>query len=521
MIWTLVRKELLNNLLTLRLIVALSLAVILSVLTAVVGSLDFSRALDVYRTQSGEHAEGQKKITVYDQLDVEFYIAPQPLAILARGTSEARGYRYDVSIHYKRPDPTPLATWWNDRIRSLASIDFTGAVALLLSFLAVALGFDAICGERERGTLGQILTNPISRGGVLVAKLLGGVITLWSSVAVAFAVNLVILTANPEINFSGEDWVRLGLYFVISCLFLGQVFCLSLMVSTFTRSSATALIICLFGWLVGGLGYANVLPSVSRFGVKEKPIQYFESEDRRLWEAFEKELEEWEERHPGPGEAYTTGLRRDGVLRFAHPEGYAWMQKRNEVRYNKLLERTDASTRIIWPATTGPHLRQGMNVEDWAFLSPFANYKTLAKQVLQNALDDRMRMGRLGMRFRENLYRHMQEKNLYGSRRWFTDDPEDQEPMIPHPEEVAPEMLLPDSPFMKGRMAWAEEQWEKANQDPGRRLDLRALPQFEFNWKRTLPQSLAVMTPGLVVLVLTFGLSLLVAMLRFLRYDPR
>ena len=51
MIWTLVRKELLNNLLTLRLVVALSLAVILSVLTAVVGSLDFTKATDMYRTE--------------------------------------------------------------------------------------------------------------------------------------------------------------------------------------------------------------------------------------------------------------------------------------------------------------------------------------------------------------------------------------------------------------------------------------------------------------------------------------
>ena len=79
MIWTLVRKEFLNYLLTLRLIVALSLAVRLSVLAAVVGSLDFSKAVDMYRTESSEYAEAQKNITVYDRLDVRFFIPPQPL----------------------------------------------------------------------------------------------------------------------------------------------------------------------------------------------------------------------------------------------------------------------------------------------------------------------------------------------------------------------------------------------------------------------------------------------------------
>ncbi len=522
MLWTLVRKELLDNLLTLRLTIVLIFAVILSVLTGVVGSLDFSRAMDVYRTESRQHAEGQKDITVYDRLHVRFYITPQPLAIFARGASEARGYHYRVSIHYKRPGPTPLGRWTgNDRLNTLVWIDFTGAVALLLSFLAVVLGFDGICGERERGTLGLILTHPLARGSIVVAKLLGGLITLWTALALAFLINLIILMANPEIVFSSEEWIRLGFYFLISCLFLGQVFSLSLMVSCFARNSATALIICLFGWLVGGVGYANILPSISRFGVDEKPIQYFLDEDRKLWKDFNKEMEEWEERNPGPGEAYLKGLRRNGVLRYAHPRGYAWLQKRNEFRYNKLLERTDASTKVIWPATTGPHLRQGMNVEDWSFLSPFANYKILAKQVLNNSLDDRLRMGQLGMRFREQLYRHMQEENLFGSRRWFSDDPEDQEPMIPNPEEVTDEMLHPASPFMKERMAWTEEQEKKANQDPARRLDLKTLPRFEINWHRTLGESLVLMTPGLVVLLLVFGLSMMIAIRRFLRYDPR
>ena len=57
--------------------------------------------------------------------------------------------------------------------------------------------------------------------------------------------------------------------------------------------------------------------------------------------------------------------------------------------------------------------------------------------------------------------------------------------------------------------------------DATRQLDLTDLPRFGADWQRNLGGSLAVMTPGLAMLLLTFGGSVLVAMLRFLNYDPK
>ena len=48
MIWILVRKELLTNLLTLRLGIAVIFTVVLAVLTTFIGSLDYSRNIDAY-----------------------------------------------------------------------------------------------------------------------------------------------------------------------------------------------------------------------------------------------------------------------------------------------------------------------------------------------------------------------------------------------------------------------------------------------------------------------------------------
>ena len=48
MLWTLVRKELLSNLLTLRLAVALAFSLLLSVMAAVIGSAEYSQNVDRY-----------------------------------------------------------------------------------------------------------------------------------------------------------------------------------------------------------------------------------------------------------------------------------------------------------------------------------------------------------------------------------------------------------------------------------------------------------------------------------------
>ena len=93
--------------------------------------------------------------------------------------------------------------------------------------------------------------------------------------------------------------------------------------------------------------------------------------------------------------------------------------------------------------------------------------------------------------------------------------------MIPNPDEVSDEMLAADSPFMQARMAWAEAQEKLAVNDDRRQLDLTDMPKFGGRWKRSLGESIDVMTPGLAVLILTFAASVMVTLMRFLTYDPR
>ena len=520
MLWTLVRKELLTNLLTLRLSVAFVCTIALVVLMSFIGNLDYSRRTDIYENERKETQEALGKARIYDGLRPSIHLPPQPLSVFCLGIESWVGTSVTITLDYIPESPNGWGVISSDFMKTLVQVDFTTVVALVLSFLAVALGFDGICGERERGTLRQLLVNPVPRGYVVVAKLIGGWLSLWLPLAVAFVLALLIALGNADLTFSGDDWLRLALFFVLSCLFLAQVFSLSLMVSAFVRQGATSLIICLFGWLVAGVVYMNVLPSMAEYGLEESTWQLYVDGQNSYFDEFGREMDQWEEKNPGPGEAYTRGLETDGVLRFAHPQGYAWMQEGNAYRMDKYLETVDRSSKLRWDAQWD-RAEQALLVDNWAFLSPLTNYQVLSYQLARTTLDDKFVLVYAARRYRETYIQYLRGKNAFGHRRWFTDDPEDQQPMIAAPQEVTSEMLAADSPFMQERLQWAQRQNEEAQADDGRSLDLTGLPKFAESGRRNLAQSLEVMLAGLVVLFLSLGASAMVAIYRFLHYDPR
>jgi hypothetical protein len=149
------------------------------------------------------------------------------------------------------------------------------------------------------------------------------------------------------------------------------------------------------------------------------------------------------------------------------------------------------------------------------------NYQVLAYQLARTTLDDLFHAGRFGRDYRATIIEYMRSKNAFASRRWFTDDPPDQEPMVPDPAAVTPEMLEPASPFMQERTAWAEDLMQRAADDDRRKLDLSDMPRYGGQWQRTLGASFAAMTPGLALLLLSLGAAILITVMRFLRYDPR
>ena len=137
----------------------------------------------------------------------------------------------------------------------LRSIEFTIAslvslVIYLIPLIALLLGFDAVVGERERGSLDLLLSLPITRLELLLGKYLGLAAALTVSTITGFA--LVALLLYRQFNWAGL-YHYLG--FMVSSVLLGLAFLsLALLISVIarerTRASGLAIALWFFFVLV-------------------------------------------------------------------------------------------------------------------------------------------------------------------------------------------------------------------------------------------------------------------------------
>ncbi len=135
------------------------------------------------------------------------------------------------------------------------SIEFTIAslvslVIYLIPLIALVLGFDAVVGERERGSLDLLLSMPITRFELLLGKYLGLAAALAFSTVAGFGLVAVVLAAQLDV---GSLFHFFG--FMASSVLLGMAFLsLAVMVSVFasdrTRASGLAIALWFFFVLV-------------------------------------------------------------------------------------------------------------------------------------------------------------------------------------------------------------------------------------------------------------------------------
>ncbi len=126
-------------------------------------------------------------------------------------------------------------------IASLVSL-----VIYLIPLIALLLGFDAIVGERERGSLDLLLAHPVTRLELLLGKYLGLAAALSLSTLIGFALVGLLL------------WQRFGeagLYhysgFVLSSVLLGLAFLsLALLISVLARDRTRASGLAISLWFV-------------------------------------------------------------------------------------------------------------------------------------------------------------------------------------------------------------------------------------------------------------------------------
>ena len=261
--WHIAKRELYDNLNSLRFALATVLLLGLMLTNAVVHLREQPARIQRYLTSvtDARNALEARADSLYELAQKgpgKIYKKPSPLHFCAEGGDpflsgavEAHHYFWEYGNlksfwQMRYPAATPNLT----NIRpDVTTIDWAFVIGYVLSLIALLFTFDSFAGERERGTLRLILANSVPRHTVLVGKFLGALMSISIPFALAVLINLLVLSTSSTVYLGADAWGRLGIIFFIALLYTCLFLALGLLVSTRVQRSAVSLVILLLTWV--------------------------------------------------------------------------------------------------------------------------------------------------------------------------------------------------------------------------------------------------------------------------------
>lgn len=258
MIWHIAKREIYNNLNSLRFSLTTVLLLVLMATNAVNHVREHPNRVQEYQddvTESMTRLASNANKGLYKLAHEgpgKLYKKPSSLRFCAEGGEvhlpdmircsyggiKFWSLEYPVGNIYMR-DITPEVT----------QIDWGFIIGYILSLIALLFAFDAISGEHERGTLRLMLANSIPRHTVLIGKFIGTLLSIQIPFMLAILVNLLIISTNSAIYLNTDAWVRLGIIFFIALLYTCLFVALGLLISARAQQSIVSLVILLLVWV--------------------------------------------------------------------------------------------------------------------------------------------------------------------------------------------------------------------------------------------------------------------------------
>jgi ABC-type transport system involved in multi-copper enzyme maturation permease subunit len=261
MLKDIIKKEILETITSAKFVFTFLLCAILILLSVFTGISNYRSDQKEYSAAlalNKKNLESQTSYATLAQLGTKINKAPQVLGAIASGVDEAVGRVATVNIAY---DPNLVDSKYesNPIFSVFGALDLTFIVKIVLSLFAILFTYDAIVGEKERGTLKLTLSNRVPRDRLILGKFIGGFVSLLIPLIIPLVLGMLILLVSPNISMSGEDWIRLLLMFLMFFLYLSVFFSLGLFVSARTNRSSTSFLILLFLWVI----FVTVIPKLS------------------------------------------------------------------------------------------------------------------------------------------------------------------------------------------------------------------------------------------------------------------
>ena len=328
---TVIKRELQDHMQSIQFAVLLGVSVVLFTASGFIFSTRCSEQASFYSRNFG--SPGPLRSTVRTFL----FVRPSPLLFLSEGGNKYQPLEYDLSPKGGlSPGPNEPR---NYKMPEFPELDWSFIIKILFSLYVVLLGYDTISGEKELGTLRQVLSQPIGRFRLLVAKYIAIMLTITYPLLIGMLNSLLIIGILFPSIFTGASILRIALMFGLSLVYLSVFAFLSLLISSLIHQSSLSLLALLVIWVC----FAIILPNTA--GILSEKFSTIPSEyqtakqlapmiQQQIWAKIDKVRKKVDS-----GELKTEeDVKRETDLAFA--EGQQDLIKHYESYYNTMHERS-------------------------------------------------------------------------------------------------------------------------------------------------------------------------------------
>ncbi len=495
MLTTLIRRELLDNLMTFRFAVAVFIMLLLVVANSLVLIKDYEQRLTSHNAAVKMHQRQLQEKTTYSAGTEKLFVdrPPNPLSIFNVGFDKQLGNEIRVS-HTYAPSLWDAGMHGSDNpfMDMFTSMDIVFIFEVILSLLALIFAYDTLAGEYERGTLRLVLTSHVRRGHILLAKYISAMLCLLVPLLISLLLAVILLTTTSFISLNTDDFLRIDGIILTTVVYLSIFYLIGMLISAATRRTRTALMLSMFVWGFLVLVYPNMILAVvpQPEAPQARRISTF-NQIEQMWEEFDRERKHFLATDALPGEDWHFKIMESGTyvayfwrsttrLRYAYE---SWMEadtlnKESGSRIShaqnyfgflgpQVIGTADQTWFIRKPALEDIFI-QPANVERrWLKLSPVGLYDAATQAWAGTDLIGVRDFFDAARRYRQRVIDYFYDEEIFRSRQWFSAD--------------------------KGAADWSN------------------LPQFSFqrvdvntNAKRALPDVCVLFTINIVLFVIIF-----------------
>lgn len=240
-------KELREIVGTTKFAVTFGVCAVLILLAFYVGARNYQISVEEYDAAVTENMRQMEGVTDWANIDHRIFLPPQPLAALVSGVSNDIGRT--VTMDVRGELKSEGSRFAEDPIFAVFRfLDLEFIFAIVLSLFAILFGYDAINGEKERGTLALSFANPVPRDQYILGKLVGSFLALIIPLMIPILIGCLMLPLLG-VPMDADSWLRLAMVILTGTLYFGVFLTLSVFVSTLTQRSSTSFLILVVAWV--------------------------------------------------------------------------------------------------------------------------------------------------------------------------------------------------------------------------------------------------------------------------------